>query len=1028
MKKTSIATVILMGTFGTLAQANLLTNGSFEAGTDGWTCVGVGINPDANGGIGTLYPLEGSIPDGSKVAYLEAYGSNAVATLSQSVALSAGLYKLSWSKAMRPNPWTFDYSDVPYLTVTVTDSSNHVIASKAYSVNNTNAFASIRIGFSIPEDGTYTVTFSNDNSHAGIFTSAGHTYLMGDSAFLLDNVVLKEASDNGGMLVNGSFEADTYGWTCVGVGINPNANGGIDTLYPLQDSIPDGSQVAYLEAYGSNAVATLSQSVTLSAGLYKLSWSAAMRPNPGTFDWSDIPYLTVTVTDSSNHVIASKSYSVNNTSAFASIRISFSVPEDGTYTVTFSNDNSHAEIFTSAGHTSLMGDSAFLLDNVVLMEASSNNGIVVNGSFEADTYGWTCVGGVGINPDAGGRIDTLYPLAVPNGDSIAYLTAVGSETVTLSQSVTLSAGVTYTLSWYEATRQNPSALSDIPRLTVTLGDQTLSSHYDPVYDLNDIGQFAKISVDFTVPSDGSYTLTFTNPGSEAKELPDYCLLGIASLMLDDIEINVATPKIPVVAAYGLQPGSDYLDQFLELAECGFTVNVFGDPYSDFTSLENAMNRACAAGVKMFITPFGNISEFVNYFKNHPALEGYYLKDEPAKDEFSALAVTAQTIQSLDPDHWCYINLLPSTDASYYQTFLNTVPVKVLSFDRYPITTIGGVTKIDSYYYKNLEIVSSAARAKGVPFWVHVLSSAHSVYPVPTRAHLRFQIYSSLAYGAQGIQYFSYRYPGSPFTDSPIDGNLKKTSTWYLVQSMTQEFQGLASVFMGSTVKSVGHTVNSDDLNSTIPDGTADYENKAPITSLTTSGSDGAVVSRMLNGHTWYLAVVNRDIDSTMTLHMTVDASRGISTVSKTGIVTPLSGSSFTTTVDKADIVVFKWAAIPGDANLDGEVSVSDLSVLAAYYNTVSGATWAMGDFDGDKDVDVADLSLLAANYNYGSASTVSWAEAYAQAFGTTNDADETTDASADDSEDTTSSVCSSLGLSLIAGLALMGLMIVKLEE
>jgi hypothetical protein len=88
----------------------------------------------------------------------------------------------------------------------------------------------------------------------------------------------------------------------------------------------------------------------------------------------------------------------------------------------------------------------------------------------------------------------------------------------------------------------------------------------------------------------------------------------------------------------------------------------------------------------------------------------------------------------------------------------------------------------------------------------------------------------------------------------------------------------------------------------------------------------------------------------------------------------------------------------------------------------------MGDFDGDKDVDVADLSLLAANYNYGSASTVSWAEAYAQAFGTTNDADETTDASADDSEDTTSSVCSSLGLSLIAGLAMLGLMIVKLEE
>jgi hypothetical protein len=125
-------------------------------------------------------------------------------------------------------------------------------------------------------------------------------------------------------------------------------------------------------------------------------------------------------------------------------------------------------------------------------------------------------------------------------------------------------------------------------------------------------------------------------------------------------------------------------------------------------------------------------------------------------------------------------------------------------------------------------------------------------------------------------------------------------------------------------------------------------------------------------------------------------------------------------------------ALPGDANLDGVVSVSDLSVLAANYNTTSGATWDMGDFDSNGAVSVSDLSILAAHYNSGSSSTLSWADAYAQAFGTTSDtADETSDdatASSDDSEDTTSSVCSSLGLSLIAGLALLGLMIVKLEE
>jgi hypothetical protein len=118
---------------------------------------------------------------------------------------------------------------------------------------------------------------------------------------------------------------------------------------------------------------------------------------------------------------------------------------------------------------------------------------------------------------------------------------------------------------------------------------------------------------------------------------------------------------------------------------------------------------------------------------------------------------------------------------------------------------------------------------------------------------------------------------------------------------------------------------------------------------------------------------------------------------------------------------------PGDANLDDAVNVSDLSLLAANYGTTSGATWGMGDFNNDGAVNVSDLSLLAANYGTGSTSTLSWADAYEQAFGTTSDADETSDDSSED-EDTGSTMCSSLGLSLIAGLALMGLMLVKLEE
>jgi hypothetical protein len=105
--------------------------------------------------------------------------------------------------------------------------------------------------------------------------------------------------------------------------------------------------------------------------------------------------------------------------------------------------------------------------------------------------------------------------------------------------------------------------------------------------------------------------------------------------------------------------------------------------------------------------------------------------------------------------------------------------------------------------------------------------------------------------------------------------------------------------------------------------------------------------------------------------------------------------------------------IPGDANGDGAVNVSDLSLLAANYGTTSGATWAMGDFTGDGAVNVSDLSLLAANYGTGSTSTMSWTDAYAQAFGI--------NVEKNDTEEIKSSICSGLGLPLITGLLLFGL-------
>lgn len=54
--------------------------------------------------------------------------------------------------------------------------------------------------------------------------------------------------------------------------------------------------------------------------------------------------------------------------------------------------------------------------------------------------------------------------------------------------------------------------------------------------------------------------------------------------------------------------------------------------------------------------------------------------------------------------------------------------------------------------------------------------------------------------------------------------------------------------------------------------------------------------------------------------------------------------------------------LAADANLDGNVDVSDLGILATNYGKSTGQNWSTGDFTGDGGVDVSDLGVLATEY------------------------------------------------------------------
>jgi formylglycine-generating enzyme required for sulfatase activity len=113
--------------------------------------------------------------------------------------------------------------------------------------------------------------------------------------------------------------------------------------------------------------------------------------------------------------------------------------------------------------------------------------------------------------------------------------------------------------------------------------------------------------------------------------------------------------------------------------------------------------------------------------------------------------------------------------------------------------------------------------------------------------------------------------------------------------------------------------------------------------------------------------------------------------------------------------------LAGDANGDGAVDVGDLGILAANYGKASGAVWSEGDFNSDGAVDVGDLGILAAHYGTNS-SSANWSGDYAKVFGLS-----ATDDTVEADQENNGSICSSMGLSLITGLLIAGLMLVKIR-
>lgn len=115
------------------------------------------------------------------------------------------------------------------------------------------------------------------------------------------------------------------------------------------------------------------------------------------------------------------------------------------------------------------------------------------------------------------------------------------------------------------------------------------------------------------------------------------------------------------------------------------------------------------------------------------------------------------------------------------------------------------------WYYNLEIVRNISSELNKPFWAFALSTSHGNYPIPTLEHLRLQVYSNLAYGAKGIQYYTYWTPTSAnfvYVSGPINKDGSKSKVYDLVKQMNHEINTFSYIYLTSKVMSISHYGNT----------------------------------------------------------------------------------------------------------------------------------------------------------------------------------------------------------------------------
>jgi len=211
-------------------------------------------------------------------------------------------------------------------------------------------------------------------------------------------------------------------------------------------------------------------------------------------------------------------------------------------------------------------------------------------------------------------------------------------------------------------------------------------------------------------------------------------------------------------------------------------------------------------------PPGKYAEGVAAFRDHPAIWAVDIGDEPSALDFPYYGEVVRQINKALPGMPLYLNLYPNyasvsqntgrqtvnqlgtpTYGEHVDVYCRSVPLDYISYDFYPYTAPGSLSRFVSRMYDNFIVVADACRRTKRSFWYIAQVNSRDGVPPTSGDQLRFQANAALSFGAEAITWACWC--KGWWTNNVLDSGGMQTEQYEKLSRVNMELKRIGPQYM-----------------------------------------------------------------------------------------------------------------------------------------------------------------------------------------------------------------------------------------